>query len=55
MLYVGNLGGKWSWVFWISYILGMGLSELFHVLEMWWLGWWARQYATGPASEVSTP
>ncbi|KAJ3531222.1 hypothetical protein NM688_g7605 [Phlebia brevispora] len=55
MLFVGNLGGKWPWVFWVSYLLGMSLSELFDVLEMWWLGWWARQYAARPASEVSIP
>ena len=44
-LFLDGLGGKWPVFFWSQYFVGAGGSELFGVLEMWWLGYWARQYS----------
>lgn len=51
-LFLVGLGGKWPLLFWIQYFVGAGGSELFGVAEMWWLGYWARQYSSRDSSEV---
>lgn len=44
-LFLGNLAGALSFLFWIAYLGGEVFVELCDVLEMWWLAWWAGQYA----------
>lgn len=55
MLFLEALGGKWPILFWSQYLTGAGLSEALDSLEMWWLGYWAKQYSEHPSSEVSVP
>ena len=52
-LFIDALGGKWPVLFWFQYITGSGCAELFDALEMWWLGYWAQQYAARDPSQVS--
>ncbi|KAI0703637.1 hypothetical protein BC835DRAFT_1262769 [Cytidiella melzeri] len=54
-LFLSGLGGKYPLLFWIGWISGMSLSEVFDVSEMWWLGYWARQYALTDPKTVSVP
>ncbi|KAI0685987.1 hypothetical protein BC835DRAFT_1420713 [Cytidiella melzeri] len=54
-LFLSGLSGKYPLVFWVGWIGGMGLSELFDVSEMWWLGYWARQYTYTDPKTVSVP
>jgi hypothetical protein len=54
-LFLTGLGGKYPFAFWIGLVSGIGLSELFDVMEVWWLGYWARQYTLADPSSVSVP
>lgn len=50
-LFLGGLGGKWPILFWIQYLCNTCLSDFCIIMETWWLGWWAQQYAlTNPAN-----
>ena len=51
-LFFGGMAGKWGILFWFQYLGGSGVAELFSVLEMWWLGFWAQQYALRDAGDV---
>ncbi|EKM56938.1 uncharacterized protein PHACADRAFT_208107 [Phanerochaete carnosa HHB-10118-sp] len=51
-LFLAGLGGRFPFLFWIQYIFGSSMAEVFGVLEMWWLGYWARQYALQDPSGV---
>ena len=51
-MFLSGLGGKWPVVFWVQYLGGSICSELAGVLEMWWLGYWARQYTLQDPSTV---
>ncbi|KAH8120523.1 hypothetical protein DFH11DRAFT_1560461 [Phellopilus nigrolimitatus] len=51
-LYLLNLGGPFFWSFFLASIF---LCDLAIVLQTWWLGYWASQYDTHPAAEVSVP
>lgn len=51
-MFLAALGGNWPMLFWSQTLLGLGLSEFFDVIEMWWLGRWARQYAIQPHDKV---
>lgn len=53
MLFINALGGKWPVLFWAQYLTAAGTSELFDSMEMWWLGYWAGQYALYDPSTVS--
>lgn len=52
-LFLAAVGGKWPLLFWVQYLGTAGLKEVFDALEIWWLGWWARQYALTDPSAVS--
>ncbi|KAI0798592.1 hypothetical protein BC629DRAFT_232884 [Irpex lacteus] len=52
-LFLGGLGGKFPIAFWAGWIVGNVLAEFLDVSEMWWLGYWARQYAERTPSDVS--
>lgn len=39
-------------LFWFNYLTGEGLSDIFEVLEVWWLGYWAQQYLYTDPSKV---
>lgn len=52
-LFLDGLGGKWPLLWWIQFLGASSLTEVFDVLEMWWLGWWATQYATKDPRSVS--
>lgn len=51
-LFLNGVGGKWPFLFWFQYLGAMGVYDLCEVLETWWLGYWARQYALRDAGEV---
>lgn len=51
-LFVRGLGGKWPAFFWLQYLCGLGITEFFDILEMWWLALWARQYILRDPSSV---
>ncbi|PSR81762.1 hypothetical protein PHLCEN_2v6271 [Hermanssonia centrifuga] len=52
-LFLGGLGGKWPILFWVQFIGGSWISAGFDAMQVWWLGWWARQY--GSQDHVSAP
>lgn len=51
-LFLDGLGGKWPFLFWFQFIGSLAMNDLFGVMETWWLGFWARQYALRDAGEV---
>ncbi|GJE86639.1 multidrug resistance-associated ABC transporter [Phanerochaete sordida] len=51
LLLVG-LGGRFPPLFWGQFLVGETMSDVFGVVQMWWLGYWAGQYAQHDASEV---
>ncbi|KIP03407.1 hypothetical protein PHLGIDRAFT_242940 [Phlebiopsis gigantea 11061_1 CR5-6] len=52
-LFLDGLSGNWPVFFWTQYFIGAGGSELFGVLETWWLGYWARQYSLMDSADVN--
>lgn len=52
-LLLNGLGGKWPTLFWTQYLGGVSLAEVGDILETWWLGYWARQYALTDPANVS--
>ena len=52
-LFLQGLGGRFALFFWFNYLTGEGLSDIFDVLEVWWLGYWAQQYLYTEPSKVS--
>ncbi|KAF9808291.1 hypothetical protein IEO21_07904 [Rhodonia placenta] len=51
-LYLANLGGRHQILFWIGCFGALFVSEIFDNLQVWYLGYWARQYEEHPANEV---
>ncbi|EKM56946.1 uncharacterized protein PHACADRAFT_172648 [Phanerochaete carnosa HHB-10118-sp] len=51
-LFLGELGGKYPFLFWLQFMFGECGAEFFNVLELWWLGYWAQQYALHDPSDV---
>ncbi|EED85726.1 predicted protein [Postia placenta Mad-698-R] len=54
-LYFSNLGGKHYVMFWLLAPSILVFSEIIRNLQVWWLGYWARQYEERAAEEVSAP
>ena len=54
-LFFNALGGPWPPLFWISVLGSTVVGEIFDNMEMWWLGYWAAQYATGDRQSVFAP
>ncbi|KAF9813950.1 hypothetical protein IEO21_05386 [Rhodonia placenta] len=52
-LYFSNLGGKHYVMFWLLAPSILVFSEIIRNLQVWWLGYWARQYEERAAEEVS--
>ena len=52
-LFLVGLGGRWPVLFWAQYLFGSSMSELFGILEMYWLGYWASQYTLHGQSDVN--
>lgn len=53
MLLVAALGGTWPILFWAQYILAAASSDFLMSVEIWWLGYWAQQYAFREPSQVN--
>ncbi|EKM56944.1 uncharacterized protein PHACADRAFT_254352 [Phanerochaete carnosa HHB-10118-sp] len=51
-LFLVGLGGRFPFLFWVQYLLTAFLCEVFGVVDMWWLGYWARQYALRDPSDI---
>ena len=51
-LYLFNLGG---FFFWLLFLGGLVSQDLGDIVQVWFLGYWASQYDTHPANEVSAP
>ena len=47
-----GLGGRLPPLFWGQYLLGETLSDIVGVIQMWWLGYWAGQYAARDRNDV---
>lgn len=52
-LYLSNVGGILS--FWVPYVTANLATQGFEILDVWWLGWWAQQYATAGHGRVNVP
>ena len=50
MLWFKNLGNVF---FWFIYLLTAIMSEVCDALQVWWLGYWASQYALRDRADVS--
>lgn len=50
--YFSGLGGDHKAAFWLVFVGGLVIYEVFTILQTWWLGYWALQYEKMPASEV---
>lgn len=42
-MYLGAMGGV---LHWFGYLTAETLAQVGTVLQVWWLGWWAKQYGT---------
>jgi hypothetical protein len=51
-LYLRGLDGGHPFLFFPAFILGLFLSSFSTNFQTWYLGQWAAQYDTHPASEV---
>ncbi|EED80190.1 predicted protein [Postia placenta Mad-698-R] len=51
-LYLTNLGGRHQIVLWIGCLGALFVSECIETSQVWYLGYWARQYEEHPANEV---
>lgn len=51
-LYLFNLGGVF---FWFSFTFAITFTDFTNVFQMWFLGYWARQYNLHDPSEISVP
>ncbi|EIW53706.1 multidrug resistance-associated ABC transporter [Trametes versicolor FP-101664 SS1] len=51
-LWIGNTSNRPA-LFWIVYIVGQSSHHILINVQAWYLGHWASQYETHPASEVS--
>ncbi|KZT67112.1 P-loop containing nucleoside triphosphate hydrolase protein [Daedalea quercina L-15889] len=54
-LYLASLGGKHLWLFWVSFIGLLAISQSLENVQVWFLGYWARQYEVRNPSEVNVP
>ncbi|KAF9015463.1 ATP-binding cassette transporter [Cyathus striatus] len=51
-MYFAGLGGNHPVVFFIAFVLGLAIAEIFGAIQTWYLGYWASQYTDHSASEV---
>ncbi|EKM51069.1 uncharacterized protein PHACADRAFT_199901 [Phanerochaete carnosa HHB-10118-sp] len=49
-MYLRSMGGIFHW---LSYLSAETIAQVFSILQTWWLGWWAKQYAT--KNDVDAP
>jgi len=49
VLYFRALGGAW---FWCSVLLGISAASFIKISQIWYLGYWARQYSILPPSQI---
>ncbi|CCL98867.1 uncharacterized protein FIBRA_00874 [Fibroporia radiculosa] len=54
-LYLGSLGGEDRVLFWVTCAVALAITEVTDGLQVWFLGYWARQYEERNSSEVSVP
>ena len=52
-MFFKGMGGNHPLAFFAAFFGGLGLSETMMVIQTWFLGYWASQYSTHPASEVN--
>ncbi|GJF00392.1 ATP-binding cassette transporter [Phanerochaete sordida] len=51
-LYLSSVGGIF---YWFQYLGAKSITTTSNVLMIWWLGWWASQYALRDPKDVSAP
>lgn len=49
-MYLRSMGGLFHW---LGYLSAETIAQVFSILQTWWLGWWAKQYATEHANDVN--
>ncbi|KAH9829694.1 uncharacterized protein C8Q71DRAFT_789576 [Rhodofomes roseus] len=53
--YLSSLGGSHLWLFWTSFISILAISQSLENFQVWFLGYWARQYEIRNPSDVNVP
>lgn len=51
-LYFRGLGGNHSLLFFLSFVVGLLLTEFSNAAQTWYLGYWASQYDDHKSSDV---
>lgn len=54
-LYLLGMSGNWPALFWSFVMACLIACEFSNTVQTWFLGYWAQQYQTRPAEEVSVP
>lgn len=52
-MYLSALGGPHAFLFWLVFVGGLLISDIFRVLQTYWLGHWSKQYDLRPFDEVN--
>jgi hypothetical protein len=52
-LYFRGLGGNYPLLFFLSFAIGLLLTELSNATQTWYLGYWASQYDNHDAADVA--
>ena len=52
-LFMNNLGGAHPVTFWILFVGGIFVSDIFLNLQTWFMGYWAEQYDIYPPEQVN--
>ncbi|VDC01967.1 unnamed protein product [Peniophora sp. CBMAI 1063] len=52
-MYLSALGGKHGTFFWLIFVGGLLTSDVFRVLQTYWLGYWSEQYELRPFDQVN--
>lgn len=52
-LYFSGLGGNHPMLFFVTFLLGIGITDFTNTIQTWYLGYWASQYEDHPAQDVN--
>lgn len=54
-IFLVNLGGNHPFLFWLASVGGYFMVDVIDTVQIWWLGFWARQYNEHSSSDVHVP
>ncbi|KZV74802.1 P-loop containing nucleoside triphosphate hydrolase protein [Peniophora sp. CONT] len=52
-MYLSALGGPRALLFWLVFVGGLFVGDIFRVLQTYWLGQWSEQYELRPVDQVN--